>query len=253
MKKKRETTNLNDKKLSNFLTENKIIEDCLKGKEQPSSFLDSLLFEGEENEKFKRVYIIKGTSYNAKTNTVSSWDVNNRIFASLQDANRKLEEIETYNLTFGNIYENPDYLREKLLFYGRDLTLKKLGFSAVDIEGVLINPIGFDRYLNNSPDIHREKIPFDSRVKSEFIEKVKSAKLLFDKEYREILKTFKMKNDKILSDLEITEMEIYYLITFCRFHPDSFFGLNALGFEADYKLDSMIMYKSEGLGNLKRI
>lgn len=208
---------------SQYITEEKLERDVLSGRANLPKELEYSFNPTLASNNVQTYYYIVSTTYGYSTNaTLNQWIVNNRLFFNQKDAESFKNKLIEYNLEFGNLYEDRNYLSEK-------------------IKGIDIN---FNTLKLNHQDLYAMWL--DDRTTKLTVEELMKARSEYKNKILSMLKTIvkgmkeNQKKDEKIDYLTYPEM--CHIITFCRFHPDIFFAYNAKNFYADYEVKDIQLF-----------
>lgn len=210
---------------SEYITNEKLERDVLMGRANLPKELEYSFNPDLATNNVNTYYYIIATSYGNSKN-INKWVVNNRLFFNLKDAESFKTKMMSYNLEFGNIYQNKDYLLGKIIPMNID-------FNTFDFDHKTL----YAMWLNDkTTKLTPERL---EKAKKDYKEKVKSILDTINKSLKEKRRESGSKDDKI--DY-LTYYELCYLISFYRYHPDIFFIYNAQNMDVDYEIKDIQLF-----------
>lgn len=210
---------------SEYITEEKLEKDVLAGREKLPLELEYMLKPSMSANNVTTYYYIVANTYGfSSVATVNNWIVNNRLFFSKKDAEAFKTKMIEYNLEFGNIYENGNYLQDKLMTI--DLNFNLLKFDHQSLYAIWLN----EKSTTLNPIEYK-------KAKEDYRSKIKSMLDTVNKNLKD-----KRREEGISKVDYLTYAELCYIITFCRFHPDIFFIYNAKNFDVDYDIKEIELF-----------
>ena len=208
---------------SQYITNEKLERDVLSGRPNLPKELEYSFNPTLATNNVQTYYYIISTTYGYNENSpINQWIVNNRLFYNQKDAESFKNKLIEYNLGFGDIYEDKNYLSEK-------------------IKGIDIN---FNTLKLNHQDLYAMWL--DDKTTKLTVEELEKARREYKNKISEMLniivKNMKENRKKDEKIDYLTFHEMCYIITFCRFHPDIFFAYNAKNFYADYTIKDIQLF-----------